>query len=70
VIDTGIHVGHLDLDGGKVIAFKDFVNGRTAPYDDDGHGTARTSRRRSPGTATPAQIASTAASRPGRGSSA
>ena len=31
--------GHLDLDGGKVIAFKDFVNGRTTPYDDNGHGT-------------------------------
>jgi serine protease AprX len=39
VIDTGIHAGHLDLDEGKVLAFKDFVGGRTAPYDDNGHGT-------------------------------
>jgi serine protease AprX len=39
VIDTGIDAGHQDLDEGKVIAFKDFVNGRTTPYDDNGHGT-------------------------------
>jgi serine protease AprX len=39
VIDTGVHAAHLDLDGGKVIAFKDFVNGRTDAYDDNGHGT-------------------------------
>ena len=39
VIDTGIDAGHVDLDEGKVLAFKDFVNGRTAPYDDNGHGT-------------------------------
>jgi serine protease AprX len=39
VIDTGIDPNHLDLDEGKVLAFKDFVNGRTAAYDDNGHGT-------------------------------
>jgi serine protease AprX len=39
VIDTGIDSSHPDLDEGKVIAFKDFVNGRSAPYDDEGHGT-------------------------------
>jgi serine protease AprX len=39
VIDTGIDASHVDLDEGKVIAFKDFVNGRTEPYDDQGHGT-------------------------------
>jgi serine protease AprX len=39
VIDTGVHAAHLDLDGGKVIAFKDFVNGRVDAYDDNGHGT-------------------------------
>jgi serine protease AprX len=39
VIDTGIDAAHADLDEGKVIAFKDFVNGRTDPYDDEGHGT-------------------------------
>lgn len=39
VIDTGIDASHVDLDGGKVIGFKDFVNNRTAAYDDQGHGT-------------------------------
>ena len=39
VIDTGIDGGHADLDEGKVLAFKDFVNGRTDAYDDEGHGT-------------------------------
>ncbi|MDP8911019.1 MAG: S8 family serine peptidase [Actinomycetota bacterium] len=39
VIDTGIDAAHGDLDDGKVLAFKDFVNGRDAPYDDHGHGT-------------------------------
>jgi serine protease AprX len=39
VIDTGIDASHLDLDEGKVIAFHDFVNGRTSAYDDNGHGT-------------------------------
>src|SRR3972149_1370168 len=34
VIDTGIDPNHLDLDEGKVLAFKDYVNGRTVPYDD------------------------------------
>lgn len=39
VIDTGIDASHVDLDGGKVIGWKDLVNNRTAPYDDNGHGT-------------------------------
>ncbi|MDP8911541.1 MAG: S8 family serine peptidase, partial [Actinomycetota bacterium] len=39
VIDTGIDATHVDLDEGKVIGFKDFVNGRTDAYDDQGHGT-------------------------------
>jgi len=39
VVDTGIDTSHVDLDQGKVIAWKDFVNGRTTPYDDNGHGT-------------------------------
>ncbi|HEV2686292.1 MAG TPA: S8 family peptidase, partial [Actinomycetota bacterium] len=38
-IDTGIDSSHLDLDQGQVIGWKDFVNGRAAPYDDNGHGT-------------------------------
>ncbi|MGM9992728.1 MAG: S8 family peptidase [Candidatus Bruticola sp.] len=37
VIDSGISM-HPDLKD-RVIAFKDCVNGRTEPYDDNGHGT-------------------------------
>jgi serine protease AprX len=39
VIDTGIDNEHEDLDQGQVIAWKDFVGGDAAPYDDHGHGT-------------------------------
>lgn len=39
VIDTGIDPNHLDLNDGKVIAFKDYVGGKTDPYDNNGHGT-------------------------------
>lgn len=39
VIDTGIYGGHVDLDGGKIIGWKDFVGTGTSPYDDNGHGT-------------------------------
>jgi len=39
VIDTGIDGSHVDLAGGKVIEWQDFVNGKSTPYDDNGHGT-------------------------------
>jgi serine protease AprX len=39
IIDTGTDPGHMDLDGGKIIGWVDYVNGRTSPYDDHGHGT-------------------------------
>ncbi|MCX7903127.1 MAG: S8 family serine peptidase [Caloramator sp.] len=39
IIDTGIDANHVDLDGGKVIGWYDVINGRTTPYDDNGHGT-------------------------------
>ena len=51
VIDSGITSWHDDLtyrgnsskvltvNGQRVAAFVDFVNGRTSPYDDNGHGT-------------------------------
>ena len=51
VIDSGVTGWHDDLayvarsgavrnkDGQRVAAFVDFVNDRTAPYDDNGHGT-------------------------------
>ncbi|MEW9123488.1 MAG: S8 family peptidase [Thermotaleaceae bacterium] len=40
VIDTGV-IPHEDFvrPTNRIIAFKDFVNGRSIPYDDDGHGT-------------------------------
>jgi serine protease AprX len=37
VLDTGVY-RHPDLRG-RIIGFKDFVNGRTGSYDDNGHGT-------------------------------
>ncbi|MEH6972509.1 S8 family peptidase [Bacillus sp. JJ675] len=37
VVDTGIYP-HSDLEG-RIRAFTDFVNQRTEPYDDNGHGT-------------------------------
>ena len=39
ILDTGIDATHVDLDGGKVIGWKDFVYGLPFPYDDNGHGT-------------------------------
>lgn len=39
IIDTGIDNTHVDLDGGKVIGWRDFVNNNATPYDDNGHGT-------------------------------
>ncbi|MET3699165.1 serine protease AprX [Bacillus oleivorans] len=37
VIDTGVYP-HTDLEG-RIVDFVDFVNERTDPYDDNGHGT-------------------------------
>jgi serine protease AprX len=39
VIDSGIDTTMPDLPASKVVAFKDFVNGSTVPYDDLGHGS-------------------------------
>ena len=38
VIDSGVQP-HADLPASRIRAFVDFVNGRTVPYDDFGHGT-------------------------------
>lgn len=38
VIDTGVDANHYELKG-KVVGWRDFVNGRPQPYDDLGHGT-------------------------------
>ncbi len=39
VVDTGVDPNHEQLDNGKVVDFVDYVNGRSAAYDDHGHGT-------------------------------
>jgi serine protease AprX len=39
VIDTGVDASHPDLNGNKVVGWVDYVNGRSTPYDDHGHGT-------------------------------
>ncbi|MBB6214533.1 serine protease AprX [Anaerosolibacter carboniphilus] len=40
ILDTGVYP-HYDLvrPTNRIIAFKDFINSRPQPYDDDGHGT-------------------------------
>ncbi|MBX2987347.1 MAG: S8 family serine peptidase [Bdellovibrionaceae bacterium] len=38
ILDTGIDASHPDLKG-RTILFKDFISGRTTPYDDNNHGT-------------------------------
>ncbi len=39
LLDTGADPQHESIKGQKIIAFKDFVNNQTSPYDDNGHGT-------------------------------
>ena len=40
VLDTGISpVADFCMPKNRIIAFKDFVNGKIEPYDDNGHGT-------------------------------
>jgi serine protease AprX len=39
VVDTGVDTSHEQLDGGKVVAWHDAINGLPSPYDDQGHGT-------------------------------
>jgi serine protease AprX len=38
VIDSGVQP-HTDLPASRIVAWVDFVNGKTTPYDDYGHGT-------------------------------
>lgn len=43
VIDTGVDPNHVDLDGGKIIGWKDAITNQSTPFDEfqgcDGHGT-------------------------------
>jgi serine protease AprX len=39
IVDSGIDPEHPDLDHINITAWKDFVNARAEPYDDQGHGT-------------------------------
>ena len=39
-LDTGISpVEDFILPENRIVAFRDLINGRTEPYDDNGHGT-------------------------------
>ena len=40
IVDSGIDLGHPDLDHLSLRGWQDFINNRTEPYDDNGHGTA------------------------------
>lgn len=43
ILDTGVDATHPEFDPGQLVGWKDFVNARPAPYDDNGHGTATAS---------------------------
>lgn len=56
IIDTGIDPNHRDLNNGKIIGWRDFINGRSTPYDDNGHGTHVASIAAGEGEANPAYM--------------
>lgn len=39
IVDTGVNIEHPDLESMNIIAWNDYINDRTEPYDDRGHGT-------------------------------
>ena len=39
IVDTGINLNHIELEGINLIGWKDFVASIPDPYDDNGHGT-------------------------------
>ena len=43
IVDTGINPDHKVFKDADIVKWKDFVNGRSKPYDDQGHGTAMAS---------------------------
>lgn len=40
IVDSGIDKSHVDLQGINMVGWKDFINSKTTPYDDHGHGTS------------------------------
>ena len=40
IVDTGMELNHPDLDGFDVAGWIDVVQGKSNPYDDNGHGTS------------------------------
>ena len=40
IVDSGLAPDHSDLEGIRLVGWKDFVNGNGQPYDDHGHGTS------------------------------
>src|SRR5213593_2144766 len=40
IVDSGLDALHPDFAHANIIAWRDFVNSRSEPYDDSGHGTA------------------------------
>ena len=62
IVDTGVDATHPELQGVHLAAWRDFVNGRPTPYDDEGHGTAMAgiifARGRLPGIAPGASLIS------------
>ncbi len=39
IIDTGIDPDHPALEGARIVAWMDLLDGRSEPFDNDGHGT-------------------------------
>ena len=40
IVDSGIMLDHKDLDSFNVVLWKDFIQSKSTPYDDNGHGTS------------------------------
>ena len=40
IVDSGIMLDHDDLESFNLVMWKDFIQGKSTPYDDNGHGTS------------------------------
>lgn len=60
IVDTGVDMDHPELRHVNLVGWRDLVNGRPKPYDDEGHGTAMAgiifARGRIPGVAPGADL--------------